>query len=503
MRSECPSPWRIPAALFLGALAIRVLAIVATGFDGLYGQDAYAYFDQAMGLRAALLHGAVVPSGFFWPQGYPALVALMSLVVGPGPAAAQLVSLLMGSAVAPLTFLVGRKLLPAGNDRAALLAAVLTTIGAQAVLSSIVAMSDATGLALTLMSLWAVLTFRETPHRWSMLILAGALAGAAATTRWATMLVGPASALAAFDGMKTNEESRRWVPALVTLCCVASGLALVTIFSIGSSDFFGYFHLWSPVNAVWGPIPEIPSQSLSAKAPGLLFYLAPLYHPGFLGPFLGPLAVWGLWRLWRNHDRFSVRVLILWTVVPLAFFVGLPLRNLRFCLTNAAPMTLLAVWGTWTLWPGVGRVARGIIVVSLVIISSWTIWSIPRFTAKNSVPRQIAEAVRSVVPEDAIVLTFEITPVLEHHTELEVVELFEQDPVSLGKLIDGRQPLFILVRPSDIAERWGDQAPGLNIRWLGAHGDLVTMEQWGAYRLSRFKQQSMKSPPQHHEGPTS
>lgn len=489
MPSEPLPAWRISIALFLGALTVRVVVVVVTGFDGLYGQDAYAYFDQAMGLRATLMHGVPAPQGFFWPQGYPALVALMSLVVGSGPAAAQLVSLLMGSAVAPLTFLVGRQLLPKGNDGAAILAAVLTMVAGQAVLSSIVAMSDAAAVALILMSMWAVLTFRNTPRRWPLLVLAGTFAGAAVTTRWAAMLVGPALALAVLDGLRKKEETRRLIPAVVTLSCIGSGLALLAISSVETFDFAGYFHFWHPVNAVWGPIPEIPSHSLAAMVPGLIYYLAPLYHPAFLGPFLGSLAGWGLRQLWKDHDRASVLILILWTVVPLAFFVGLPLRSLRICLTNMVPFVLLAVWGAWTLLPRfiLGKAVRAAIVLSLVLITSWTTLSITRFTSNENHTRDIAEGVQSMVPEDAIVLTFEITPVLKHHTELEVVELFEQDPVSLGALVDRQQPLFILVRTSDIAERWTDQAPGLNIRWLEAHGQLITEAQWGDCRLSRFE----------------
>src|SRR5579863_5330207 len=60
-----------------GGLAVR------HGFDGLYGQDAYAYFDYgAISVRQSL--STVAPlQPFFWPPGYPLLVALASFAVGP------------------------------------------------------------------------------------------------------------------------------------------------------------------------------------------------------------------------------------------------------------------------------------------------------------------------------------------------------------------------------------------------------------------------------------
>ncbi|MCK5377796.1 MAG: glycosyltransferase family 39 protein [Acidobacteria bacterium] len=468
---------------------IRVIAIVATGFDGLYGQDAYAYFDQAMALRAALLEGIAVPPGFLWPQGYPALVTLMSLAVGPNLWAAQLVSLLMGSLVAPLTFLVGRRLLPSGNEGAAVLAAVLTAIGGQAVLSSIVSMSDASAMVLILLSMWTALEFRDAPHRPSLLVLAVILGGAAMATRWASMLVGPALAVPALVALTRGRRPRCALPALITTACAGSGVLLFVLLHVEAFEFAGYFRGWSLLNTVWGPIPQIPSDSLAAKAPGLLYSLAPLYHPAFLGPLLGPLAGWGLWRLWRDHDRISSLTLALWAGIPLFFFAGFFIRSLRFCLTNAVPLTLLAAWGAWTLVPKpiAGRVARALIALSLALITAWSAVSVSRFTGAQARIKRTAEAVQSLAPDDAVVLAFEITAALVHRTDLEVVELYFENAASLETLVANGRPVYLLTRPDHIEARWHDQAPGINTRWLERHGLLQEIEAWGPYRLRRFE----------------
>ena len=92
-----------PLWLLLFALALRLLAILWFGLDGLYGQDAFAYADCAGQLRH--FHPGQIPCGdFYWPLGYPALAAMFMLLTGGGVFGAQLASVVAGAAVAPLCY---------------------------------------------------------------------------------------------------------------------------------------------------------------------------------------------------------------------------------------------------------------------------------------------------------------------------------------------------------------------------------------------------------------
>ena len=91
--------------LFLVALIARISMAVLFQFDGLYGQDPYAYFNYSLELRQAL--GQLKPPPpFFWPIGYPLLVVLATLFAGARPLAGQLVSTIAGALIAPLIFLM-------------------------------------------------------------------------------------------------------------------------------------------------------------------------------------------------------------------------------------------------------------------------------------------------------------------------------------------------------------------------------------------------------------
>src|SRR5258708_247038 len=102
--------WGPPVGLFLLALFVRVSSLLGQGFDGLYGQDPFAYFGYAIGpLRAPLLSLKPWPP-FFWPPGFPLLITLGSLLFGASPLVGQWISLLAGSLVPAFTYALAREI---------------------------------------------------------------------------------------------------------------------------------------------------------------------------------------------------------------------------------------------------------------------------------------------------------------------------------------------------------------------------------------------------------
>ena len=102
--------WWLPAGLFLLAVLVRAGSLLGQGFDGLYGQDPFAYYGYAIGpLRSALLSFQPWPP-FFWPPGFPLLITLGSLLFGASPLVGQWISLLAGSLVPVLTYALAREI---------------------------------------------------------------------------------------------------------------------------------------------------------------------------------------------------------------------------------------------------------------------------------------------------------------------------------------------------------------------------------------------------------
>src|SRR5262245_58292018 len=126
--------WLI-ASLFLISLLVRTLIPVVYQFDGLYGQDSYAYYDFAR----AMVEGHA-PSAFFWPLGYPALLASGFALFGENARVGLSINLLLGAALVPLVYILARQI---GCERfGATIAALLMLACGQAFQSSIVLMSD-------------------------------------------------------------------------------------------------------------------------------------------------------------------------------------------------------------------------------------------------------------------------------------------------------------------------------------------------------------------------
>ncbi|HEY3059827.1 MAG TPA: glycosyltransferase family 39 protein, partial [Chloroflexota bacterium] len=240
----------------ISALALLVLVPAAgtamwRGFDGLYGQDAYAYYDYATGpLRSALIHAEPWPP-FFWPPGYPLLVALASFVFGSTPVAGQIVSLVMGALVPVFTALLARELWP-GQRWLPLLVGGLVALTGQLWQSSMVVMADTTGLAMATLAAFAIARYAH-QRRLAWLLVATLAITLALLSRWIYGLV----ALPLAASLLTSRPPMRHV----TLCTVLAVVVLTPVLGpsllglvrepTAEAVFAGNLQVytWSPLNA--------------------------------------------------------------------------------------------------------------------------------------------------------------------------------------------------------------------------------------------------------------
>src|SRR4051812_39618558 len=174
------------AALLIAGVAVAaaLAARLAWPFDGLYGQDAFAYFRYARVLWPWVLRGEPLPI-YYWPAGYPLLVALVLPLFGGGSAAGQAVSIAAVAVAAGCTFLLSRELLPdaPGGRLAAWVAGLAVALCGDALRAGLVTMSDALALAGCTAAIWALARYRRSRRgRW--LMMAAAALGWATITRW-------------------------------------------------------------------------------------------------------------------------------------------------------------------------------------------------------------------------------------------------------------------------------------------------------------------------------
>lgn len=483
--------WRPgPLAASLGLVALTLLVLVPAGglalarhFDGLYGQDAYAYYDYATGpLRQALRYLQPWPA-FFWPPGYPLLVSLVSFALGPTPLAGQLVSLLMGALVPVWTFLLVRELWP-DDPPLAVASAILTAVCGQLWQSSIVVMSDTTGLGLATLGVWGLARYARRQHlRW--LLLAAVALAAATLARWIYGLVGLACAAFALvalprDGRALGHASAALAAAAVVLVPVL-GPSLLGLLAepAAPASFAGNLQVysWSPLNALRRDFFTADGH-LQYALPNGVYYAALAAHPAYLGPLVAPWIAVGTWLGWRTSERRSLLLVLGWAGLVYAFHAGAPWQNIRFLLACLPPLAILAAVGLLEAWRRLDRRLAGAVLVCAVLgVLASSVGGarlVRGFIDRKNQDLALVRWLEADVPAGSQVLSFGPTLTIQHYTTLRDVDLFDLAPADLPDLV-AAGPTYVLLDVANVEDQWQGRPPETAFRALreGAGLELV------------------------------
>jgi 4-amino-4-deoxy-L-arabinose transferase-like glycosyltransferase len=491
-------------------LLVPVLALIAAGrFDGLYGQDPYAYYDYAIGPAREAVRSLRPLPPFFWPPGYPLLVALASLLIGATPAAGQLVSVLMGAATVVLTTLLAeevwvRRTAQAGSTASwvALAAGLLVACHPQLWQSSAVVMADTTGLACATFGAWALARYARTRHG-PWLILAAAGLAFALLARWIYGLAAiPCAAFALSTLLRRTVSTRSsqralWLPAAGALLVAAFILSQLLFPAAGepatpsveAAPFAGSFEVytWHPLNAVRREF-STTDGLLSYRLPNGLYYALAPAHRYYFTPLLAGLLLPGLWTA-LGRGRRALWWLLAWAGLVFAFHAGAPWQNFRFTLAYLTPLAVLAAVGLETLFGWLGpRWRRAVLVVfglGLVAMLASAVQLTQSFIARKQADLRTVAEVEALLPPEARLLTFNMTFTFQHYSELETLELYYLEAVELPALLADGRPTYVLLDEHNIATQWSGEPLGATYRWLRDERGLEPIEQFGTLTLSR------------------
>ncbi|HEX8967909.1 MAG TPA: glycosyltransferase family 39 protein [Chloroflexota bacterium] len=507
--SGSPRAWRLSQAVLaratagqaLAALALLVIvpasAIAASrGFDGLYGQDAYAYFDYASGpVRQSILHLAPLEA-FFWPPGYPVLVALASLVIGPVPLAGQIVSLVMGGLVAVLTARLAREVWP-GDPARALVAGLSVGVSGQLWQSSLVVMADTTGLALATFSALALVRYASN-GRFGWLAAASAAIAWATLARWIYGLV--AIPFAAYALWALSRERPRRLALAHGLA--ASVLALAILGPLLGPSVLGLMHdptqpatfagnlqvySWSPLNAARRDFFTADGHLQYALPNGVYYAIAPA-NLALFGPLLAAWIVVGAYaaRGWRWP---TLTLIVGWAAIVYAFHAGAPWQNFRFTLAYLPPLAILLATGLLSAWRSVGRRLRGAVglcaALGLLLAAGDAVRVVERFIDTKDQDLALVRWTQVSTPPAAQLLTFGPTLTFRHYSGLVVFDLFDLSQSELSSMLAAPTARYALVDESSLDSQWLGQAPANNFSLVRERAGLTLLGSHGSYRLYR------------------
>ena len=478
----------LPLFLFLFALLIRLTLAALTQFDGLYGQDAFAYFYYALDLRAAVAAGEPPPP-FAWPIGYPALVALLSLVTGPQAVAGQIVSLLSGAAIAPLVYLLVLAVRPQAI-LGGMVAGTLTAVAAELALYSLAVTSDAAGLFWATLSAWLLLRYLS---RWQTgwLVATAVALSLAVMTRWVYGLLiipwGVAALLAAHEAHLP--WSRRAAAAAAALLI---GVVLIGSQFLGSvgGELAHTADLrvvrWHPANAFKSAV-QNSDGFFDYGRPTALYYLLPGGHPAYVLPLFTPFLLLGLWAMRRQRPAF-IALLVGWPLTIYLFLAGMAWQNWRFPLALFPPLVVLVGLGVDWVWARLAGRWRPLLLVycaaALLGSALWAVRDVGNFAGWANRSRQIALSVSQQLPPEATLLAFGLTATVQHYTTLDVRELFSLTEPELAEVVAGAD-VYLLINPENVQTQWVGKSPAQHVAWLQAHSHLVPIAHYDAFVLYR------------------
>jgi 4-amino-4-deoxy-L-arabinose transferase-like glycosyltransferase len=491
------------AALFLLPLLLLVPVawlIVRHNFDGLYGQDAFAYYDYASGpLRQALLQGEPFPP-FFWPPGYPLLVTLASFLLGPTPLAGQLISLLAGALLPLCTTLLAREAL-SGDQRwpawTPLLAGLLVACVPQLWQSSAVVMADTVALLAATAGVWALLRYGQgCGRRW--LWLAAACVAYATFTRWGYALVALPCTVYALHVLRQRQLSRALTQAAIAALVVAAVFAPVLIpFLQGAAAtdaFRGNFDVywWSPLNAFRKQFHSADGL-LSYRLPNGLYYALVPAHRYFFTPLLAPLLLPGLLAFWQTRRQAKRRgplllLLLTWAALIFLFHAGAPYQNFRFTLAYLPPLAIFAALGAAWLQRRLPRAGStllaALILTGLLWMVSGGLRLTTEFMARKQADLQTVQWVAQEAQPPAHLLTFGLTLTVEHYSDLSVHDLYFLTPDEMAQLLEEENTaVYVLADVPNLQSQWANETPGANLQWLMQNTMLLEIGQDRQYTL--------------------
>lgn len=502
--------------LFSLALAVRAYFILTYSFDGLYGQDAFAYFNQAVGIAEALPRGHLPPLDFFWPNGYPLLAAIFMWMMGKTETAALLPVLLTGAALAPLAYLLCLEFFGAHGPRAGWLAGLIIVVAGQPILSSVTSMADVPGLFWAMLAVWCLARawkFPQVPtaptnspsshsspkligtHRnlWE-LTLAGLFLAFATVTRWNyAILALPFAVYALYQSRKYRTSF--WMLAFPVFVGFVVLLAQVWVSAHRPEGMFHQWLVgWRPRN-FWRSSFQTPDGLQTFERPVWFFNLLPGIHPAYLFTLLGLAIPFGVRRTWREGNRGALILLGGWFALTYAFLAGIPYENFRFGLGLYPPLVLFAGYGLIILkdygirntkydWHKAIQFSFGLLVAgSLLFMLGWASRMVGSFLTAQTASKTQAFEIVAQLPPDATLITQGPTLIIAHYSDLRVVEIFSSTETELDSLLQTSSPLYLLLDIEGTETRWVGLSPYQNYVWLQTHADLNFVAAYPPYSL--------------------
>ncbi|HVF99511.1 MAG TPA: phospholipid carrier-dependent glycosyltransferase [Chloroflexia bacterium] len=526
-----------PPALLVGLSAALFAYLLARfPYNGLYGQDAYAYYYQAEALWHELTgqpqppYALFTASGLFWPVGYH-LHLFPSFLLG-WPDAGRVLTLALAALTPAVVYLLAGEVWQSAGAVprvvAGLVAGAVLLLTGTYVRTGLSQMSDVPAV------FWGTLgvyfSLRAWPpgvepgvrrSKWRWALAAGAALGVAVLVRYSSALLLPAlvSYLAARGYMQgreplssQEEPPRAWWRSSLAWAAVGLVLALLPqIAYLLAHEPGPALRGWSPGN-IFSSTVTGSDGTASFSTPMIAFYLLSTLANvggGFLSPFYLPALLAGVWTLIRQGNAPATILLFFWWFIGVLAYSGTLYQAHRFALTFMPVLAILIGIGMgaaffslqigaqdWRDRPSDQHLVRGLLSALLLLGLGVGLWqgerSAEQWVATHAEFNAQEQQVVALAREAAVasgqegaprVVCFGFSAPLYHYTRWPILDFFAHDEADIEGFLAAPGPHILVLPEESMSTQWAGTPSGARWEWIKSSYRLTKQGQAGVFTV--------------------
>ena len=458
-------------------LILLISIPLLSNFNGLYGQDSYAYLNYANHLHT-FLQGEDFPPSFFWPIAYPLIGALLGFLSNN-----LIVSLLLVSiSCSVLTFFFLYKsasvLYPTKKNESLLFLALFYCLSPFIIRISVSIMSDMLAICCISASFYFTFRFRQKTHLGDFLFLVF-FSSLAIITRYVSFVVVLVPLLfCTLQVLKRKQFLYLFYGTLLILIMAIPHL----YFKNGDLTSFvkhEWLRTWSLSNFFKNTFYTVDGLQ-SYPLFNILHVFANLLHPGFI--FVGIMC---LAFVKRSHfDTIEPKLVLISLIIYAFFLCGMPIQNQRFLLLSFPLVLLLylAPASQFTSSPFFKKNTLLILGFVIVVQLALSFRAVLPFYKLNKLEKTIAFSLRTHTDYTTVYTSGMEGPLSAYGAPQTKESLY------LNLYTRFEKHALVLLNPKEIDKQWQGKYPDLNWKRIKkyCHPRLLTTYSsgWELYEIN-------------------
>jgi len=450
--------------LFLISFIIKITLILIFRFDGFYGQDSYAYYDNSK-VFIESLYMLRIPPNFYWPIGFYVLTLLFNTITsGNISAASLLVSVTAGSLLPGITYLLSLEFIKDNYESAkakkiSILAGLIICFSGVIIKSGMVVMSDMPGLIFAILSVYYFSKYLSGNIKYH-LYFTGIFLSLSILTRYANILY-LFLFIIVFVYYRYNYKAvfnfKHYITALIIALLIFSP-QLFYIMKYGISYFRPetgpgvWATQWNLLN-YFGSSFATTDGVMNYRFWNIIYYPSLILHPLYLSIF-GLTFISGIYYTIKRIHKHLVLFCFPWILMYILFLSGFPNQSGRYALGFFPPLAIIASVGIAEI--NIRNLYKNVfIIIGLSLLIVYAVIHINNFVSEKNKDLLAIEYLTKNIHPDSMLLTFEITGAVNHYTDINHRDIYNYNSGEMKVLLDSvKTDIFMIVPDNKIQTQW-------------------------------------------------